>query len=108
MSRGAHVPKQLPCRASGIEQRPAGGARQPQRSFGVIQTVRVSTRRRAARTRNQSAVRLVRTPDAFAFVTGDSMVLTTLTIATPPPNVRPPQYQQLKGRIHTELLNRLR
>jgi pilus assembly protein CpaF len=36
------------------------------------------------------------------------MVLTTLTIATPSPNVRPPEYQQLKGRVHTELLNRLR
>jgi len=36
------------------------------------------------------------------------MVLTTLTLATQPPNVRPPQYQQLKGRVHTELLNRLR
>jgi pilus assembly protein CpaF len=35
------------------------------------------------------------------------MVLTTLTLATQP-NVRPPQYQQLKGRVHTELLNRLR
>ena len=36
------------------------------------------------------------------------MVLTTLTLATQPPNVRPPQYQQLKGRVHTDLLNRLR
>jgi hypothetical protein len=36
------------------------------------------------------------------------MVLTTLTVATPSPNVRPPEYQQLKGRVHTELLNRLR
>ena len=36
------------------------------------------------------------------------MVLTTLTLAAQPPNVRPPQYQQLKGRVHTELLNRLR
>src|SRR5215470_5877602 len=36
------------------------------------------------------------------------MVLTTLTLATQPPNVRPPEYQQLKGRVHTELLNRLR
>jgi pilus assembly protein CpaF len=36
------------------------------------------------------------------------MVLTTLTLATQPAAVRPPQYQQLKGRVHTELLNRLR
>jgi len=36
------------------------------------------------------------------------MVLTTLTLASQPLNVRPPQYQQLKGRVHTELLNRLR
>jgi len=36
------------------------------------------------------------------------MVLTTLTIAPTPPAARPPQYQQLKGRVHIELLNRLR
>jgi pilus assembly protein CpaF len=36
------------------------------------------------------------------------MVLTTLTLAPQPLSVRPPQYQQLKGRVHTELLNRLR
>jgi pilus assembly protein CpaF len=36
------------------------------------------------------------------------MVLTTLTLAPQAGNVRPPQYQQLKGRVHTELLNRLR
>ena len=36
------------------------------------------------------------------------MVLTTLTIANTPSIVRPPEYQQLKGRVHTELLNRLR
>src|SRR5262245_20007821 len=36
------------------------------------------------------------------------MVLTTLTLAAQPPNIRAPQYQQLKGRVHTELLNRLR
>jgi pilus assembly protein CpaF len=36
------------------------------------------------------------------------MVLTTLTFTNQPVNVRPPQYQQLKGRVHTELLNRLR
>jgi pilus assembly protein CpaF len=36
------------------------------------------------------------------------MVLTTLTLAAQPQNVRPPQYQQLKGRVHSELLNRLR
>ena len=36
------------------------------------------------------------------------MVLTTLTLASQPLNVRPPQYQQLNGRVHTELLNRLR
>src|SRR5215475_517490 len=35
------------------------------------------------------------------------MVLTTLTIAPTPPAARPPQYQELKGRIHVELLNRL-
>src|SRR4029434_3020638 len=36
------------------------------------------------------------------------MVLTTLTIAPTPAAARPPQYQQLKGRVHIELLNRLR
>ena len=36
------------------------------------------------------------------------MVLTTLTLATQPQSIRPPQYQELKGRVHTELLNRLR
>jgi pilus assembly protein CpaF len=36
------------------------------------------------------------------------MVLTTLTIAPTPSAARPPQYQQLKGRVHIELLNRLR
>jgi pilus assembly protein CpaF len=36
------------------------------------------------------------------------LVLTTLTLAGAPSNVRPPEYQQLKGRVHTELLNRLR
>ena len=39
---------------------------------------------------------------------GDLMVLTTLTIAPTPSAARPPQYQQLKGRVHIELLNRLR
>jgi len=36
------------------------------------------------------------------------MVLTTLTVPNQPSNIRPPQFQQLKGRVHTELLNRLR
>ena len=36
------------------------------------------------------------------------MVLTTLTLASTPAAARPPQYQQLKGRVHIELLNRLR
>jgi pilus assembly protein CpaF len=36
------------------------------------------------------------------------MVLTTISLAPQPGNIRPPQYQQLKGRVHTELLNRLR
>jgi pilus assembly protein CpaF len=35
-------------------------------------------------------------------------MLTTLTVASTPTIVRPPEYQELKGRIHTELLNRLR
>jgi len=34
-------------------------------------------------------------------------VLTTMIRAAAAPNVRPPEYQQLKGRVHTELLNRL-
>jgi len=36
------------------------------------------------------------------------MALTTLTVASTPTIARPPEYQELKGRIHTELLNRLR
>jgi len=36
------------------------------------------------------------------------MVLTTLTLASTPGNVRALEYQELKGRIHNELLNRLR
>jgi pilus assembly protein CpaF len=36
------------------------------------------------------------------------VVLTTLTFASPAANARPPQYQELKGRVHGELLNRLR
>ena len=36
------------------------------------------------------------------------MGLTTLTVASTPTIARPPEYQELKGRIHTELLNRLR
>jgi len=34
-------------------------------------------------------------------------VLTTMIRPSAAPNVRPPDYQQLKGRVHTELLNRL-
>ena len=34
-------------------------------------------------------------------------MLTTMIRAAAAPNVRPPEYQQLKGRVHTELLNRL-
>jgi pilus assembly protein CpaF len=34
-------------------------------------------------------------------------VLTTMIRASAASNVRPPEYQQLKGRVHTELLNRL-
>ena len=34
-------------------------------------------------------------------------MLTTMIRPSAAPNVRPPDYQQLKGRVHTELLNRL-